>query len=558
MLDPASIQLLALHDSPEAARAALEEALRAGVPEDPDPVVWARLAELLGHSLLAIAAWQAALRRDPSSALARERLLALYEARGDEASARALRAGPPAPSLEEDEAPAAPLPGASAADLLRFVDAFGGRAGVHARQWARGEGARREVGWSPVQTPLGPDLALAHLKGELTLGSYLVRHGDRCAQLAFDLDARPEALERAWGHPERVKALRATLHEAGLVMAGHLTRNGLDPLLVDSGFKGRHLWCLLQGEPLAAEVRRAAFALLRSAPPLPAEVQVEVFPKQDRVPPGGLGNLIKLPLGIHLRTMRRADLLDEAGRPLADPWPRLRALQRRPLPLGRAAEAPAPPPLMAAEPALPTEPAPPAPPFGEADFEARPRLAALLRGCPVIREIVDQVVRNYRIEADAAVVLEHSMGHLAEGVEAVNYLGGLCPGAQLSMGAPHRGSVISCNRIRQRVPRVAQAVRCDCRFEGEHRYPNPLLHLGGSEIPTEAPPVLLEDQLAALGRLEARLRRLETERDGLRRYAAERLGRLPEGRLRLREGVWSVEEVEGIPTVRFEPAGGGA
>ncbi|MCK6508151.1 hypothetical protein L6R53_33095, partial [Myxococcota bacterium] len=460
----------------------------------------------------------------------------------------------PPPAPDEDEPPAK-VPGASPADLLRFVDQFGGRAGVHARQWLRGAGQRAEVGWSPVHTPLVPDLVQAHLDGGLTLGSYLVRHGDRCAQLVLDVDASPEALERAWGHPERARALREELHRAGLLLRDHLRERGLHPLLVDSGFKGRHLWCLLDGEPTAADVRAAGHALLHQAPPLPPGLSVEVFPKQDHVPAGGLGNLVKLPLGVHLRSGRRSALLDEAGQPLPDPWPTLRALRRTPLPAGRARSAPAPVPLPEPEPALPADAADPAPPFCEADFDAMPRLVALRRGCPVLREVIDQALSTLRIEAEAAVVLEHSLGHLAEGVEAVNYLGRICGGTPLRMGSPHRGSVISCARIRQRIPHVAQSVPCTCKFEGEHRYPHPLVHLGGAELQPEPPPALLEDRVAALGRLEARLRRLESERDGLRRHVADRLARLPGGRLVAPEGTWTVEDVDGLPVVRFEGKG---
>jgi len=572
MTDPAldlpAIQRLAWSDSPQTAREALTDALADGLPAGQDPAAWARLAELLGASLLAIQCWQAAHAEQPQAPLPLERLALLYGARGDAARAAASRArlaalGGPAETDPAEEAPPdfdpdledAPPPGpptATHADLLRFVDLFGGRAGVHARQWLRGSGQRAEVGWSPVDTPLGPDLVASHLRGDLTLGSYLVRHGDRSAQLVFDLDATPEALERAWGHPQRADALRETLHRTGLMLREHLRGQGLAPLLVDSGFKGRHLWCFVDGEPLAADVRAAGHALLHGAPRLAAEVSVEVFPKQDQVRPGGLGNLVKLPLGVHLRSGRRSALLDEAGLPLPDPWPTLRAVRRTTLPAGRARHAPLPPSSPEPTPELPAEAAPPAPPFCEADLDAQPRLVALRRGCPVLREVIDQALNTLRVDAEAAVVLEHSLGHLAEGVDAVNYLGKVCSGAELRMGSPHRGSPISCARIRQRLPGVTQSVPCACSFEGEHRYPHPLLHLGGVEPTAPPPPALLEDQVAALGRLEARLRRLEEERDLLRRHVADRLMQLPGRRLVAPEGAWWVEEHDGMPVVRFE------
>jgi hypothetical protein len=59
-------------------------------------------------------------------------------------------------------------------------------------------------------------------------------------------------------------------------------------------------------------------------------LHLEFFPKQASVKGKGLGNLIKLPLGIHRRTGRRSQLLDDQGAALADPLGELRAVSRCP------------------------------------------------------------------------------------------------------------------------------------------------------------------------------------------------------------------------------------
>ncbi len=390
---------------------------------------WARVAEAGGFSLLAVQAWQAVLAGGAADVEALEALVPLHEARGDERRARAcqqrladLGRGPrPTSAVEAPEGAPEPLAGEpEPGDLVRFCHRLGGRAGVHARQWweaGRG-GEPGRGGYSPVQSPLSPELVAAHLAGGMTLGVYLVRHDDTVGQLIFDLDARKSAVEAAWGDPERARGLRERIHRAGLSLLSGLRRAGFDPLLVDSGYKGRHLWCLFPQPVPAAVARGLGLAWVRALAPADPDLVVEVFPRQDKVPAGGLGNLVKLPLGLHRRTDRRCHILDDAGAPVADPWARLRQLRAvDPSAIAAPGEPPAPTPSP-----LPTEAPLPAPapvgasPFTEADFEARPRLASVLAGCPVLRLVVDRALREKDLPGAAHNVLEHSLGHLPEGV----------------------------------------------------------------------------------------------------------------------------------------------
>ena len=72
-------------------------------------------------------------------------------------------------------------------------------------------------------------------------------------------------------------------------------------------------------EPVpAAKVKRFLEAVVgRVGPPSP-ELQWEVFPKQEQVAEDQLGNLIKLPLGIHLKTGRRCLFTDLEGQEYSD------------------------------------------------------------------------------------------------------------------------------------------------------------------------------------------------------------------------------------------------
>ncbi len=527
----------------DTARALVREALSHG-PSPIDIPEWARVAEAAGDSFLAIELWKRLAEAQPSTPTYRERARVLHEERTGAAP---------------DPDPV-PQPEATAADLARFVELFGGRAGVHARMWRRG---RSDIGYSPVRASLSSGLVAAHLRGDQTLGSYVVRHGDVGTQLIFDIDIRKKSLQRSWGDPEAIAHLRSVVDEAGRELLVHLRGCGLDPLLVDSGFKGRHLWCILQHPQPAGLIRDVGHALLTSGPEAHPQVRVEVFPKQARVPAGGLGNLVKLPMGLHLRTDRRCVLLDDAGRPHPRPWDRLRSLRRTALPrMGGPAPAPG----------SPSAPKPPSPPpatpppavpaaaasFTEGDFDGRPRLAALLDRCPVLAEVVREALEEGRLERDAGVVLQHTMGHLPEGVEAVNYLVGRCgASSELGMGKPHRGSPSSCARIRRRLPAIVGRVPCACDLSHARSYPSPIRHIEDLP-PPRAEPLAVEGApteavVESLASLMSRQQRLEAELRATRRLATERLSELPDGTLSTAEGQWQVRSDEGLPTLHFRP-----
>lgn len=541
----------------DGARRELRAAFAPGAPAEP---AWAVAAEAAGLSELAIQAWRAVLAHRPDDADALLALLRLHELRGDDRRAEACRrrlielGG--APARDEGPAPEPELQiGPSPGDLVRFVHLFAGRAGVHARMWSR-DG---RIGYGPVQASLDPALVEAHLRGETTVGSYLVRQSDVTGQLVLDLDASQEAVARAEGHPDRVRDLAGRLHTAGLQMRRGLEAAGVPCLLVDSGYKGRHVWVFLDPPAPAGAVRRLGLAWAAALAPADPELAIEVFPKQDRVEAGGLGNLVKLPLGRHLRTGRRCVLLDAEGRPIDDPWPVLRGL--RPTDLGRI-PLPGPPVVAAAHPlvpytaALPAVPVAAPVPFTEADLEARPRISAVLGGCAVLRDVVQRMLASLRVGRDERLVLENTLGHWVEGVEATNWLLDRAAADPPRMGRPLQSNPASCKGIRRRLSEVADRVGCACPFDAPDTYPTPLLHARGVPATAPAPPPDLEEVLERLGRLERRAREIEAELAALRTTAADGLRRAPGGRFRSAAGTWWVEDVEGMPIVRYTPDAG--
>ena len=349
------------------------------------------------------------------------------------------------PAADGDAPDLAAIINPTPAEIARFLSLFSGRENVHARQWFS---PRKGIaGYSPIEEPMTSRHVRQHLFGDITLGVYPIRLDGTCRFFALDLDLSKSAIEWARRGSNEAESIRNKLSEALETTRKAIGKLELSPLLEDSGYKGFHLWVFLE-QPERAEILFGLGKLLRSRieEDLPAGINLEFFPKQARRKGKGLGNLIKLPLGIHRRTGRRAWLLDEKGKPLSRPFealtgvPRLGhdRLMRLVDSLGVVHQFPAPviPPSPAEErpgtvstPPLPEIRPPEAPQWSEADFAAHPVISHILGKCPVLAELTGRALENRHLEHDEIIVLQQCFGYLPGGVAAYNYLLEHCPGA---------------------------------------------------------------------------------------------------------------------------------
>lgn len=412
------------------------------------------------------------------------------------ATLRRATAGQKAAAAGRGEAtPAVPELAPTDADCVRFCTLFAGQEGVHARQWVRKDG---EVGYSPVHEPFTPAVARNHLLGSYTVGIYPTRLDNTATFFALDLDIDKPTLTRAHGDPLFAQSLRDTLRAEGPRLLLALRELGFHALFENSGYKGRHYWVFLE-QPEGTDTLHLLGRLLLAwqSPQLAPGLHLEYFPKQAKLRGKNLGNLIKLPLGIHRRTGYRSMFLDNEGRPLSEPLAALRAAVRLPredlyaaiqklktlAPASHEAasvdtEKSAPPDI--AEPV--PGPPPPLPPavWTEADFEADPRVRQVLGNCPTLAALKQQVDECQRLSHEEQLVLIHSLGHLEGGPQAVNYLLAKCVdvGPEKYMKDRLKGNPISCPSIRKKIPHLTRRVACNCAFEfAADRYPTPVLHL---------------------------------------------------------------------------------
>ena len=95
---------------------------------------------------------------------------------------------------------------------------------------------------------------------------------------------------------------------------------------------GGHVWIFFSESVSASDARKLGSGLLNKAmemyPALSFSCFDRLFPSQDILPKGGLGNLIALPLQLEPRKQGNSLFIDDNGKPFKDQWAKLASIKR--------------------------------------------------------------------------------------------------------------------------------------------------------------------------------------------------------------------------------------
>ncbi len=398
--------------------------------------------------------------------------------------------------------------GPSGEALQLFVSLFSGREGVYARQWAK---PPNESGYVPVHEPWTVQVARQHLQGRYTVGIYPLRLDDTVLWMALDFDLPTALCKQTKADQQTKDVAMAKLLRTARAYQALASELGLHNYLEESGSKGFHLWVFFQEPVPARAARRLGLAWCQAAKQreiglTPDIGRLEVFPKQAHLQPKELGNLVKLPLGVHQLTGKNSRWLDTKGEPIADGLYFLTSIRRNTHqilslfgPVEDEDE------LSDLAKAVPVEP------YNESeDLE----LQTMLSRCAVVRSLWNQATQTKRLSHDELIVLSHTLGHLRFGPEAVNLAFEQCPeiDQRYYLKGRFRGNPISCPKIRQRLPYLTRNLDCNCTFQNCTTYPNPVQHLAETltvgQLETAQFRSLVKDyiqSIADLQSLEARI-----------------------------------------------------
>ncbi|WP_338055994.1 TOTE conflict system archaeo-eukaryotic primase domain-containing protein [Thermanaerosceptrum fracticalcis] len=153
-----------------------------------------------------------------------------------------------------------------------------------------------------------------HLRGKDVFGVYPMLPDETCYFLAIDFD------DEGW--EKDISVLRDICAGKNIPFAVERSRSG----------NGAHVWFFFDDKVSAVSARKFGTALLTHAMAKRHEIKFtsydRLFPNQDTLPKGGLGNLIALPLQLNARRNNNSVFIDEKFQPYDDQWSFLSSIRK--------------------------------------------------------------------------------------------------------------------------------------------------------------------------------------------------------------------------------------
>jgi len=346
--------------------------------------------------------------------------------------------------------------------IRRYLNLFSGRKECFARQWV--DKAEKKQGYVPVRRPMEPQDVDDHLAGRKTYGIYLLQNDARVKTAVLDADLIKKFRQTKLKAEDK-SVVRRERHYLVSKVKDLAQEIGLNPLIEFSGGKGFHFWFFFEPPAEAAFVRKVLDRIKRSVSDDLSSFNLEVFPKQDSLSGKGLGNLVKLPLGVHRLTGKRSFFIKCSDRSNEAQLNVLKDIQ----------------PADPAELSLQGNDSDTAHIIVHPRWEKwagdYPELCQLEKMCPPIAQVIATCRNGGGISVKEEKVIFQTLGFLPRAKTLLHYLAAL-----LTEYNPHlvdfklsrlRGTPLGCRRIHTLLNFAGDY----CRFDPSVAYFHPLLHL---------------------------------------------------------------------------------
>jgi group II intron reverse transcriptase/maturase len=335
-----------------------------------------------------------------------------------------------------------------------------------------------KVFYSRIEKPLDEEAVISHINGTSTVGEYIVRN-DNCVNFAvLDIDISSEYIKNI---PINSDIYYDYLNEAfnyALFVKNTLKeKTGSESYIEFSGYKGYHVWFFFD-KPVQAKIGRKFVNFLVNEHKFRPHINVEIFPKENKLNPNAVGSLIKLPLGINVYTGKETYFVNDNGNKILNQFKFLMEdiIKIPESSVNNILN------LQNTSSGVPVV-------LNQSEIS---EFKVLLDRCQVLKYLYDKArVTKYLTHTERLSIL-YSIGHTRDGKDMINYFMSLCanydPKITLKYINKVKGSqyAISCYKIREWLSYITSQVGCNCKFELEKgEYPNILLHLRNAGIEVE-------------------------------------------------------------------------
>jgi hypothetical protein len=333
---------------------------------------------------------------------------------------------------------------------------FRGREDIFACQRKRENG---DVWWEPIRLKLNRELILDHIAGNITIGIYPHLSENRTYLACFDIDVKGEFIDLWKNHSVERKRMEKVLEEISDEFKKRLEDSGFSVIEEFTGGRGIHIWFFFEESVETKRVRRYMMEILKNIS-VPREFSIELFPKSDTLKSNQVGNLIKLPLGIHQKTGMNSKIINCKDGKVSEFLSKIRG--------GELMEN-----LKKNDNVIPF-------PKDEKSAE-NSALNRVISGCSVLSSIINKIKNGEEITPKEEHVFIYILGllgkegwDLAEGLlvsigrnreEILEKLNGVPPTA------------IGCKKIKKHLRDTIDEFDCNCVFSGDSSlYDSPLLY----------------------------------------------------------------------------------
>jgi len=212
-------------------------------------------------------------------------------------------------------------PFSKADKIALFHELFIGNELAYAKYWISKDGLKK--GYAPVTktfrgsdyVPINDFVIQQHLEGKIRIGTYAVKNQSMCSFLAIDLDKSSFIADS--------RAIKEICKSMDIVPYFEISKSG----------NGIHIWFFFFEDVRAKDARILGDLLITRAMDIGDGIDMEsydrLFPNQDYVASGALGNLIALPLHFGSRSEGKTVFIDiETMQPYMDQWIILKNVQK--------------------------------------------------------------------------------------------------------------------------------------------------------------------------------------------------------------------------------------
>ncbi len=354
---------------------------------------------------------------------------------------------------------------------------FRGRDGVLAYETIDEQGNKQ---YCKRDIALSRDRLEEHWAGKMTYGMFMIQADETVNTCLFDIDVKKRNIllraELDQGFEDYIKEA----HQICCRLYDEAKQMGVHGLMEDSGYKGRHLWFFFE-QPARMKTAREFLNLILSKVEVDSEtVCVELFPGRDHLKPDKPGDLIKLPLGINLKSGRFSRFINRDGNypDQGQALHTIRPISKKKLDslLERAGAV-----TGAVKPA-----STPVTDVKMSELEsvpARGPIRKVTKNCEMMRYLINKAQKISHLTHIERVTLLYVYGHLGdEGKAFLHRVIACCmnynPNYTQEQIERLKPSPISCPRIKEIFSQITASLKCNCSFGAlpEGVYPTPVLY----------------------------------------------------------------------------------